>query len=111
MSNLYIKAGKNYTLKLVYKDCDGFIVDITGASARIMMRRSMASDALVDVSANIDGPAGEIVFEFEPSDTANVLGDSVEDKLLYDVSLTLNDGKEFIILEGVALIRQSITRN
>lgn len=111
MANLYIKAGKNYTLKLVYKDCDGFVVNITGASAKLVMRKSMYSDLLVSVDAMIDGPTGEIVFEVEPSHTLNILGDNIEDKLLYEANLTLQNGKEICVLEGIALVRQSLDRD
>lgn len=111
MSNLYLKANKDNYIELTYKDCDGFVIDITGASARMMMRRSMYSDPIIDVTASIIGNTGSIIFDLSPSDTAGILDAYPEEKLIYDVELTLANGKKRVILEGVATLRESVTRD
>lgn len=111
MSDLRIKANKDFSLKLVYKDMDGFVVDITGATARLMARRSLSSNALIDITAIIDGPAGEIVFPFKPEDTADILTTQEEEILQFDVDL-IHDGKTLPILQdGRIFLRKSAVRD
>jgi hypothetical protein len=111
MSDLEIKAGKDYALKLIYKDSDGIVIDITGASARMMVRRSMYATVDITKTATIDGPLGEIVFDFVPADTTSLLSNINEENYVYDVELSLADTRKFIILTGELVIKQSVTRD
>lgn len=111
MPDLRIKANKHFKLQLVYKDADGFVVDITGASARLMAGRGILSDVLLDVSATIDGPNGVMVFDFLPEMTQDIIPvNQTEETLLFDVDLTLVDGTVLPILDGRIILKKSIVR-
>ena len=111
MTNFTINEGKNKTLKLTYKDSAGNIINITGASARMMARKGAYGTPVFDVNAVITGAAGEITFLFVPVDTAGILTDTRQEVYDYDVELTLVSGEKFPILDGEVTIKQPITRD
>ena len=112
MTQLAIKAGKNSTVKLVYRDADGIIIDLTGATARLVARQGFYTDVLLEKAAVIDGANGEIKFNFIPSDTANILENEQEKRILKcDVELTKANGDIVDLFEECFLkVSQSIAR-
>lgn len=110
MSQIKITAGDDYILRLIYKDSVGAVVDISGAVARMMVRKNYYADPIVDKLATIDGPAGKISFPFIPADTKNVLVDKVEETFLYDVELTEADTTKTTLLAGNLTVTQKVTR-
>lgn len=111
MARLNITADNHYTLKLVYKDAEGFPIDITGASAKFVLRRSMYSPIVVNRAADIVGNTGEISVTLVPADTASLLDDVIEEQFVYGVELTLADGTRRVILNGEAILEQNIARD
>jgi hypothetical protein len=111
MNTFKVKAGKNSQIKLVYKDQFGHIIDITGATALLVAREGFYTSILVQVAGSIVGASGEITFDFVPADTANVLVDKVEKRLLCDVELTLATGEKLDLFDEVELlVKQSAVR-
>lgn len=110
MSNLNITADNHYTLKLVYKDADGFPIDLSGASAVFVLRRSMYSEVLIQRDADIEGVIGEININLVPDDTANILEDVNEETFIYGIQLTDANGIKRLIAQGKAVIQQNIVR-
>jgi len=110
MSRLTITADNHYILKLVYKDGDGFPVDLSGASAKFVLRRSMYSPVLIERGAVISGPEGEIKIALVPADTADVLDNVLEETFIYGVQLIQSDGIKTNIVDGEAVIQQNIVR-
>ena len=111
MSNLSITADNHYILKLVYKDGDGFPVDLSGASALFVLRRSMYSPILIERAADIKGSTGEISLTLVPEDTSGILDDVLEETFIYGVQLTQADGIKTMIVTGEAVINQNIIRS
>jgi len=110
MSNLNITADNHYTLKLVYKDVDGFPIDLSGATAVFVLRRSMYTDALINREAVINAAAGEIEINILPEDTADVLDQVNEETFIYGIQLTTADGTKRLITQGNAVIQQNVAR-
>ncbi len=111
MITFKVKAGKNSQIKLVYKDQYGYVIDITGATAVLVAREGFYTSVLVEVVGTIIGAEGQITFDFVPSDTADVLVDKVEKRLLCDVELTLSTGEKLDLFDEVELlVKQSAVR-
>lgn len=110
MTDFTIKAGQNKTLKLTYKDSAGNIIDLTGASARMMARKGAYKTPVFTVDAVVVGAAGEITFLFVPADTNTILINTKDEGFFYDVELTLVGGEIICILEGKVTISQPMTR-
>lgn len=110
MKTLTITADNNYTLKLVYKDEAGWPIDITGATAEFVMRRSMYSPELIRKQASINGTEGKVVFELEPTDTGLLLDNTNEEKFIYAAQLEMADGKKVTLATGDVILKQNIAR-
>lgn len=110
MVTLTIKAGKHYTLKLVYKDADGVIIPLTGASAVLTARKSIYSAVAFSKAAVIDEPNGIMTFTLVPADTVNLLTNTDREEYLFDVELTFNSQQQ-VILDGEIVLKQPITRS
>jgi len=111
MARLNITADNHYTLKLVYKDADGFPIDLTGASAKFVLRRSMYSPIVVNQEAVITGTTGEIAITLPPAATATLLDNVIEEQFVYGVELTQADDTRRVIVDGEAVVKQNITRD
>jgi hypothetical protein len=110
--NISIKTGTTYELKFIYNDVDGVPIDITGASARMQLRRSAYSPVSVEPTPTLNGVAGEVIFKFSPEDTASVLKNNSEaETFLFDALLTLTNGDVILLAEGKAEVKQVITRD
>ncbi|CAA0365816.1 hypothetical protein ALT721_800067 [Alteromonas alvinellae] len=101
-------TNSHYPLTLVYKDSDGNPKDITGYSAKLVLRQSLSSQVAATVSADIDGPNGKISFKIKPDDTAGILGDEFESKFLLGVTLTDTDSETLTLLQTNVLIKENI---
>ncbi len=110
--NISIKTGTTYELKFIYNDVDGIPINITGASARMQLRRSTHSPVSAEPSSVINGEAGEITFKFLPEDTTSILKNNAEaETFLFDVLLTLTNGDVILLADGKAEVKQVITRD
>ena len=111
MATITIVAGKTHYVKLVYKDGGGNIIDITDATAKLMVRKSMYTAALLDVNAIIVGAAGEMTFLIEPATTVNLLDNKCSDTFICGAELTLASGSKIPFLEGSDfIIKQAVVR-
>jgi hypothetical protein len=109
---LNIKTGTTFELKFVYNDVDGLPIDITGATARMQMRRSARSPVTIDSTATINGLAGEVLFTIASNQTSNILKDGANSEQFYfDALLTTADGKTVVLGEGTAEVKLAITRD
>lgn len=109
--HLAITADNHFTLKLTYSDSDGQPINLTNATARFMLRRSMYSPTLIEKSLIIDAATSELTLVIPPEDTKDILDDVVAENFIYGIQLTLEDGTTTILLDGDAEITQSIVRD
>jgi len=111
MTRLTITADNHYTLNMVYKDESGYAINLDGATAKFVMRRSMYSPVLINRSATITGEAGGITIELVPADTIDLLDNVIEEQFVYGISLVQADGTKTIIASGEVSLQQNIARD
>lgn len=108
--DITVEQGSTFNLTLVYKDQRGYVIDLTGYSARMQLRSSVASSAVVlDLTTangriSIDGAAGKISLLIAAADTAGLSGTGV-----YDLEL-VNGLIVQRVLEGSYTISPEVTR-
>ena len=110
MTRLTITADNHYTLNMLYKDAEGYAINIDGATARFVMRRSMYSPTLIDRSAVITGDTGGIDIALTPDDTRDILDNVVEEQFVFAVSLIQADETKTTIASGEVTLQQNIAR-
>ena len=110
MTRLTITADNHYTLNMLYKDAEGYAINIDDATARFVMRRSMYSPILIDRAAVITGDVGAIDITLTPDDTQNILDNVVEEQFVFAVSLIQSDETKTIIASGEVTLQQNIAR-
>ena len=111
MAVISIYAGKSHYIKLVYKDGGGNIIDITGGTARLVVRKSVYSAILIDEAATVVGASGEMTFLVDPADTTSLLTSECDLVCVCGVELILASGKKVPFLEGSDfIIKQSVVR-
>tara|TARA_B110000211_G_scaffold188415_2_gene214295 strand:+ start:252 stop:653 length:402 start_codon:yes stop_codon:yes gene_type:complete len=110
MTRLTITADNHYTLNMLYKDAEGYAINIDDATARFVMRRSMYSPILIDRAAVITGDEGAIDITLTPDDTQNILDNVVEEQFVFAVSLIQSDETKTIIASGEVTLQQNIAR-
>ena len=111
MTTLTITAGNHFTFKMVYKDESGYAINLDGATAKFVMRRSMYAPVLINRSAVIIGGTGEINVALIPTDTVGLLDDVLEEQFVFGVSLTQLNGTKTIIVSGEVTLKQNIARD
>lgn len=111
MADFEIKEGNDYNITLRYKDSLGVIVDITGASARMMIRKGVYSPVLLTKAAIINGPAGTMLFSLTAAETASTVEANKElTAYKYDVEFTSSTGKIITLVDGEVIFKKPITR-
>lgn len=111
MSDITIVAGDDYNFKLVYKDAARVIIDLTGATARMMVRKSYYMTPKITKVATVDGPAGSVLFDFDPLDTEGLVTTGSQVDFIFDVELTGSSGDITTIQDGKFIVKQAVTRD
>lgn len=108
--DITVEQGSTFNLTLTYKDQRGYVIDLTGYSARMQMRSAVTSNtvAMELTTANgriaIDPLLGKITLQIAAADTATLSGTGV-----YDLEL-VNGAIVQRILEGSYTISPEVTR-
>lgn len=90
---------------------DGTPVDLTGASARMQLRRTLASTEVLQELSTADGTivlggaAGTIQLALPGATTANLSGEGV-----YDLVITFASGKVKRLMSGRFVVLDGVTR-
>ncbi len=107
-----IEQGATFKHTLTLKDSADSLINLTGFSAEMDLRRNQddSSEVLTLTVANnrvtMGGSNGTIVLEISASDTSSMaVGDGV-----YDLKLTDSNAKVDRILEGTFSVRGSVSR-
>lgn len=108
--DITVEQGSTFNLSLVYKDQRGYVIDLSGYSAKMQMRPSVSSStvAMELSTANgriaIEGTSGKITLQITAADTATLSGSGV-----YDLELS-NGAIVQRILEGSYTVSPEVTR-
>lgn len=106
LSTLYTNS--HYPITLVYKDKNNNPIDITGYTAKLVMRQSLNSTDVITKAATIDGPNGKISFVIEPNDTVGLLTDDFKAKYLLGATLTNTEGHTLTILQTSVEVHENV---
>ena len=96
--HIKMDQGSTFSLVLTYKDSDGNVIDLSGYTARMQMRRNHQDDSLIDLTTEngriaLGGVAGTVTLTIAATDTAalppvegvydlEIVSGAVVDKLL-----------------------------
>lgn len=111
--NFELEQGTSLTKNIVWKDSTSSVMILTGYTARLQVRETVDSDAvLIELSTDngkieITPLTGAITLLFEPSDTI----DQYWTKARYDLELTSADGTLTRILKGKITLSKEVTRD
>jgi hypothetical protein len=107
-----ICQGKDFAATFQLIDDNQFIIDVTGCTARLQFRRTVASQVILLEANSTNGKLqvgttdGMLWLSLSASDTA-LLGAS---SCIYDVVLTFPNGQMLTAFEGMVRIQPAITR-
>lgn len=108
LSKIYTHS--TYPLTLLYKDSADAAIDITGASAKLVLRRSAYTAPVLEKDAVITGPLGKIDFTINPSDTTDTLDERDSETFQVGAKLILSTGEEVTLLQtSVEMHRNIVT--
>lgn len=107
-----LEQGSTLLKPIVWKDSSGTPVNLTGYSARMQVRQSVASpDVLLELSTannkiQITPLTGTITLVFDATTTAGITWKRGK----YDLELTSSSGAVTRLIEGQITVSQEITR-
>ena len=104
-------AGNNRTLRVYVKDDNLDVINVTGATGVLTVKKTKDSSAeftkstAIPAQGQIRSPdQGEMLFYIVPADTANL---DVR-QYVFDVKVTLSTGKAYTVLEGIINLQQPV---
>ncbi len=110
--DILLYRGDSFTHQLIWKDLTGTPIDLSDYSARMQVRRSLASSAFICEVTDLfngqlvlGGKAGTIDIVLTPSET-----DIETEENVYDLEVTSPTGVVTTLVHGDFLVRQDITR-
>lgn len=107
--NLNIEQGTSYTKRLVWRDKNKRPVPLTGYSARMQIRPTVASTEVILELSTVNGritlgAGGAITLTLNPSETSQLKAG------VYDLELTDGDGRVTRLIEGKVTVSPEVTR-
>lgn len=108
VSNLYIDAGSDFITNITVSTATGFILDLTGYTAKSQIRKSFSTSTAYDFVTTIPTPtSGTVRLQL-----SNIASEAIPPgRYLYDVEITqTSSGIKTRIIEGIATINPQITK-
>lgn len=103
-----ILTSTTHTLKLTYTDDADAPIDITGASAKLVLKRSVHAAEVIAVDATIDALNGGIEFKIPATATADVLGEHDSEKFIVGAVLTLASAEKIPLFQTTVNVVASV---
>lgn len=108
--DIEIDAGATFQLQVLWKDSDGDLINLTGYSARMHIRRTVeAEDIDVELASGsgitLGGTAGTIDIEIDDATTSGLSGSYV-----YDLELESGSGVVDRVIQGAVTVNPEVTR-
>lgn len=105
-----IDQGSDTSIPLALKDADGRAIDLTGCTAAMQLRRSLAcgdaADSLTTENGRITISGNSVILTFPHATTE----DMEATRYVYDLEVTNTDDEITRVLEGYVTIRREVTR-
>lgn len=115
--DIVIEQGATFQLRVIVKDADGAVVDVTGWTGRGSLKlNAQATTSIADfvVDTTEDPPNGVVMVSMEATETDTIPTSGSKytsySKYQYDVELETPDGVVYRILNGIASVSPSITK-
>ena len=111
-TDFYIEQGATFVITLTWKDEEGSLVDLTGCTARMQVRKIVASETvLLELTTgngriSIDVVKGEITLTVSATDTASLTWKTA----VYDLEIVHPDSTITRLLQGNVIISREVTR-
>lgn len=108
--DIEIDAGETFELQVLWRDSDGDLINLTGYSARMHIRRAVDADDIdVELTSGsgitLGGTAGTIDIEIDDATTSDLSGDYV-----YDLKLESGGGVVKRVIQGAVTVNPEVTR-
>ena len=104
--NLHCYKGQTFRQTLVYKDRRGRIIDLTGATCRAQIRKSLNNKQLVaEFICTVDATHGSITLEL-PSE---VTGEIMPGEYVYDIRTAYQSGNVRYYVDGKFVVTGRVT--
>lgn len=105
--NLYVEAGATFSRSLVYTNDDGSLFDLTGFTAELQVRETVASaDATLTVTPTIDDETATVSWEFTATQTSAL----TDPTYVYAMELYGPDDLVIRLIEGVITVSPEVVR-
>ena len=106
-ANLVIDQGATFTAEIILTDPTGNPFDLSDVSVDAQMRRWFTSSTSISFNTEItDATAGVLILSLEADETAAL----TESRYVYDVLLTDAANVIIRVVEGIATVNPSVTR-
>lgn len=105
-----IYQGATFSRVITWKDESGALVDLTGYSARMQIRKKIDGDSIIELTTSngritLGGAAGTITLNISATDTAALLSNGV-----YDLELVASGNIVTRLLEGSVTLSREVTK-
>lgn len=110
--NFCIEQGTDLKVPFVLKNADGTLVDLTGCSVRMQLRKSYYAEEAIDTLTVANGRVSVTPLEgrFELNFPNKVTETFPVQTLLYDIELVSAGGEVRRIVEGKITVQPEVTR-
>lgn len=109
--NLDLYSGNNKTYIIYVKDRELQPVNLTGATGVLTVKDEKGGTTVIQKSTSVSGEGeigspeqGEAYFYLVPTDTSSL----AYQQYVYDIKITLSNGKTYTVLEGVINLLQPV---
>ena len=105
--NLYVEAGATFSRSLIYTNDDGTLFDLTGFTAELQVRETVASaEPTLTVTPAIDVETAAISWDFTATQTSALTATTY----VYAMELYGPDALTIRLIEGVITVSPEVVR-
>lgn len=107
-NNLIINSGANFNTTFELTNSDGTALDLTGYTGASQLRKTYSSTDYVSFSLSFIAPrtTGKIGIALTSGQTSSLK----PGRYVYDVLITTSTGTKSRVVEGMALVREGVTK-
>lgn len=113
---LVLNQGSDWDYTVVWKGSDGQVVNLTGYSAKMQVRRrAVDTNPLIELSNSnnriaMGGVSGFLIMSLSASETGALAPSDFDSPFVYDLEVTSGSGEVAKLLKGIFVNLQEVTR-